>query len=813
MIKKKILVCAVLAQCLLPSFLSCTKDGGVSEENGADVVLNLAVPSGIESRTWLESDASSAVLPVWWSDGDRVCVNSVTSSALSVSDGQKLAKAAFNVRNVAAPFRVFYPAEFAGEFDESGNIAISVPASQEFVDGSFAKGAAMLYGYSASEDGEVSLKNLCGAACITLKDSDGTDVISSLSITSIGGEPIAGQFSLNPETGALSAVSGTATISMTLPEGGVALGPEGRKFIFTVPAGSYPGGFSIRFTDARKHVLRCFWLRPSAGAAAGLNIGAGSIAFFDTQEYVPDAREIISAEDWQEFAAALNSGGDWQSEWLSKAGTVDIMADFETASLAKLDSFDAVLDGHGHTLTQTAGNSPLIGTLTGAVKNLRLAGKNVAADPANAGAAVFVSTLAGEGLVENCINDCSLDGAGTTKTVGAAIVRTMNGGSVVNCVNNGDLHLSIDVNTGDRAFTAAGIVATCIPQAPCLISGCTNNGNLSLVVIKAAGTAASAANMGYGGIVGTVLGGDAENFLTVDGCANTGKVSLAYSAAPTNSKATLSGVGGIVGAVIKYNSDNKLPWYSPSSRPSPADIDCYYIAVRNCTNSGDVSNDMVSTCSSDDCYKAFAGGIAGILNGKKAQHIAVENCVNTGKVIPHEQKYSRSALCSVAGGLCGFASYADFTGCTVNSPQVGTSKRQVYAVSAGIGYAISTFKIADCKFYATLYALRTERYTPGNYSLGFSLSTQQNTDGGIYPGLLRIQGTEVTGSGFGGVFNLNANLFAYNSSSTPKLDLEETVTASTYENYIYSPSFATDYDKKGYVSMVSLSGNYYWDGK
>lgn len=816
MIIKKLFRAALLLG--MAAAVSCTRDGGNAGADFDLVSLEVAAPGGELSRTWLEASQSGSTLPVFWSDGDCISVNGVTSSPVSVAAGEKLTSVTFKVRNISAPFNLFYPASAVTSFSEDNALMqIQIPDSQEYTEDSFANGAAMLYGWNDDAATMLQLKNLCGAVCITLRDAEAADVVSSFSLTSLGEEPIAGTYTLDASNGALTCVSGLKTVSMVLPEGGVQLTPDGKRFIVTVPAGSYPKGFCFRLTDAGKHVSRNYWLRPYEGAEAGVTVNPGSMVFFTASEYVPGAREITSADDWEEFAAACNAGGDaWKTEWLNKEGKVVISSDFSAETLTAIKKFSAILDGTGCTVTQTDARTPLITNLDGTVENLCLAGKMVPADPSDLGATVFVSALNGGGLVSNCVNRTVIDNSGQNanmKVVGSAFVRTMNGGSVIGCTNEADIKLSVDISTSDRPFTVGGIVATSTPTASCLIKECTNNGKVNLTLIKPGGSSLSGVNQGYAGIIGTVLAGTPEVYMTIEDCVNNGDVSVSYSAATTGSHATISGVAGIVGAIIKYTSDGKLPWYSPSSRPTPSSEDCYYAVIRGCRNSGNINSDLVSTCSSDDCYKAFSGGIAGVLNGTSTDHIVVDNCISTGKVIPHEMQYSRSALCSVAGGLCGFAAYVDFESCTVNSPQVGSQKRQDYAASAGVGYVIATFKLSNCRFFANVYHVRATTYTPGNYSLGFGLSTQQNTAGGTYPGLIKIQGSEVTNCAFGGTLNYNSELITYNTTSKAKLDVNETVTASTFDKYIWSPSFEVDYDKKGYKDMVTLSGNTYWDGK
>lgn len=809
MIHKKILGGALLFAAGL--VVSCARTD-VGTADGQTVSLHLISAAGEVSRTWLDPSAGTATLPVYWSDGDRVSVNGVASSPVSIGIGEKISEADFQVRNVEAPYRLLYPAASCQGVAADGRLFISIPESQEWTGGSFACGSALLYGYAEDAASRIQLKNLCGAIRVTLKDVSGENVIRALTLTSLGTEPVAGDFKLDVTSGALETVNGSSTLTMVLPEEGVTLTPEGQDFVFAIPAGTYPSGFGLRFVDTEKRVLKCFWLRPSAGAEAGVTLRPGALVSFEAMEYVPGAREITSAEDWEEFAAACNSGQ--MSDWVDKDGVVSITADFTAASLTPVNSFNAILDGGGHTVTQTAGEFPLITKLGGTVRNLVLAGNNTPADPGVAGASVFVSTLGAGGCIENCVNKTHISLSSAQKTVGGAFVRTMAGGSILNCVNEGNINLKVDISGGTLAFAAGGIVGTFMqPDENGLISGCINRGKVTCTQVKAASLEKGANYQGYGGIIGTVVDGTSEAYLTVENCINEAEVVATYSVAATSIYAAISGTGGILGMAVILTSDGYRPWYyNPSTGPTPANEDCVYLVLKNCVNRGNIHSDLASRCSSNDAHKGFTAGIAGVLNGRKDEPILVQGCENYGKVIPHEFTYSRSALSACAGGLCGMAAYVEFKDCIVKSEQIGTVKRQNYSAAGAIAYPIATFKMENCKIFANILHINTTRYTDGNFALGFSLSTRAGGDGGTTSGILKLDGSSITGCSFGGTLNFNSSLIAFDSKTAPTIDKKEETTASTFDKYIASSSFFVDAEKKGFPSKVTIENNSYWDG-
>lgn len=794
----------------LASVVSCNKDmDGNLSESGKIVSLSVNSAQTDISKTWVNAAIGESVLPVYWSNGDMIAVNGIASNALELDPGEKASSAVFKVRNVSTPYYVLYPASGMESIDEDYRMKVIIPGEQNYVEDSFDNGSAVMCAYAENGSEPVSLKNCCGAICVMLKD-EGNTAITSLTLNSLGETQICGEYSLDVENAVLVPVSGGKSISMVFPDGSTELTPEGKRFIFAIPAGEYPAGFSLKFIDERKHVLRCFWLRKAAEEEAGVEVKAGTMVMFEAREYQPDAREITCAQDWEDFAAAYNAGS-WEEDWLGKDGSVKITEDFTSEKLSKITNFSAILDGCGHTVTQTAGVSPLIGTLSGTVRNLTFAGTMTPSDPATAGAVVLATNMVGDASIENCVNKMDIILTTTKKSVIAAFVRTMNGGNITNCVNDGTINAAIDINSQDQPILAGGFVSTISLDSPASIVDCENNADITVTLVRDAGSSKRPVQAGYGGIVGTYIKGQGNNFLTLERCVNNGQIKVGYSAAPTQTAEFISGVGGIIGCALTFIASGTTPWFK-TGRPTESELtseDCVYMVMKDCVNNGDIYSDLISSCSSDNVTKACAGGLAGVLNGRSDQHIEIIGCESYGKVIPHEQKYSRSALCTAAGGLTGYGAYVDFKNCTLKSEQIGTSKRQSYSVGGVIGFAVAAFNIESCNIFANLQFIRCTTYTPSNYAIGFTLSTQVNTDGGLYPTFIMIDGSSVTNSRFGGTIAYNSSTITYNANSAPKLDKTETITASTVDVRIPSGSFGYN---TSYLSKVTISNNSYWNG-
>lgn len=177
-------------------FASCSeRDGEPAVHERDSVVLSVGIASP-GTRTWLDSSSDASVLPVYWSDGDCISVNGMQSSPLKVEAGEKLSQAQFELLNVEAPYSVLYPASAFSSAAADGTLRIQLPSSQEWVEGSFAPGAAVLCGRGESDAAPVSLYNLCGAVRVRLSDTEGA-IITGLRLESIGDAQICGAYDLD----------------------------------------------------------------------------------------------------------------------------------------------------------------------------------------------------------------------------------------------------------------------------------------------------------------------------------------------------------------------------------------------------------------------------------------------------------------------------------------------------------------------------------------------------------------------------------------------------------------------------------------
>ena len=666
--------------------------------------------SCIQSKTWLDYQAGGSPLKVYWSDGDKINVNGISSLSLSVEEGSKMTAADFNIYGVEAPFKVIYPASIVSEmtYGKDGYINVELPSSQAYHPTTFASGAAIMCGYS--DNSNVTLSNLCSAVRVNVK---GTETIVSASVISASeSAPLCGDFKINPEEGVLVAVEGFVKLNLEFTDN-VVLNEEGVDFFFTIPAGDYSDGLSFYFEREDGRNLECIW-RPES------DLEPSKLYSFNEIDYVPGAKDITTAEDWEEFAAAVNEGNDESLKtYLYKEGVVRLGADIKAENLSSITGdFIYVLDGNGYTITREAANRPLFSSVSGEIKNLSLDGS---LDLGEMSGSPLAYTLNEGGKISSCVNNMSVKASTASDTYVSGLVTVMKGGTIESCTNNGTVDVVIDVDGGIYYVGVAGIVADLqADQADrsVLLKNCQNSSTGALTLSPALTFKAAAATSdkgmkacALGGIAGFVR--STANY-TFDNCDNEGPVTLSakkIANANGNSCRPVS-VGGILGIAAPLAEEGQL------MDPAVYEQDGFALSLRNCDNKGVVYNCGVTySTTTQSKTKMFTGGIAGSIAGRDEQYAHIASCTNTGNIITYDiiadtpgyVVSGRPAYCAVAGGLVGFGGYLNIDGCSIDC-QIGNGKRPMVAWGGAIGYTVRPFILNNATLKFRGYFQRLEGY-------------------------------------------------------------------------------------------------------
>ena len=681
---------------LILLFVSCTREVQDTGAEWGETRLTAGI-SVVETKTWLDSEGGGSPLKVYWSNGDKILVNGQISSGVDVPPGEKVSKAEFSFRSISAPFNAFYPAEAVKAVKEDGTLEIHIPEVQAYSPTTFANGCALLYGHAESGD-KIDLKNLCAAIKVNLKDAASAE-ISSVSLYSPG-LPIAGEFLLNPETGTFTPSEGTNTITLDIGNG-LALSPGGTNFWFIVPAGYYKDGFQLSFVRSDDHrAMLCSWT-PTG------NVVAGRLYCFENVSFAAGAKDIETAEEWEEFALAYNSGGDL-TKYRYKDGSVRLGADISADNFTSLKDWTLSFDGQGHSITRNLAEGPLFGTVTGSITRLTLKG-SMTCDGSESYIAALAPSLVGNGSISSVVNkmDITYTSADATVACVSGIVATMSGGTLLNCSNEGNLTSNIDCSAGKRNVQLAGIVGQLKDLTSDIsITGCSNRGTLTL---NPSGQT-SGNFIRYGALAGIVAWvRDNSHALSVSDCSNTG--SLIWSDAGISSagggSSNAPGVfaGGILGnaapmvysAVSSYQNEAQLATVTADNG--------FTVSLSGCSSSGEISCKAITGIQYKVGYgKVFVAGLAGALIGKQGTYATIDNCSFTGSVVAWndtdpERKINSNCKCVVTAGLVGWGGYLSFTGGTTVNATIGEAKRQSVAIAGGIGYTVAPFTFKDCRIW------------------------------------------------------------------------------------------------------------------
>ena len=753
------------------SLLGCIKEEAPQlEQQQTKVSVSLAT---VQTKTYLDTEVVNGHRSVYWDEGDAINVNGSESVPLTAEQaGQRSAD--FTLYNCTVPFNVIYPASICEGYASAdkpvenvpaGNAVLNIPAVQKYSPTSFGKGSAILYGYGKDEKTPVELKNLCGAVKVTLKE--GAEILNrALLVSNSKSSPIAGRYALDPQSGKYTVLDGVLTVSLEIEE--VSLADGARSFYFTIPQGSYPEGFTIRFYNKEGFPMECQWLKMPGAEADGVTVEGGRLYEFKAVEYVAGKKEIMTGEEWKLIAEKLNSKDlSWEDTYLDKTNTIRLGADIvlPEGTPRITGTFKYILDGQGFSITNNNATDALIKDLPkgGVIRDLILAGnlKYENLETSQIEVSSFVYTLSG-GEIENCVNRMQFDVKARTVIFGS-FARTITAGTMSGCVNEADMniYMSVAENTAGAKSFGGGLVATCFsPTGVSLLENCENRGNVTVTMKVDEDGKGGVGRAGFAGVLGYVSGATSEKYPKLINCTNSGQVKLLSEGAAAVK--TQYSVGGIVGLSAGLPKSLDGFTYQYSSLDISA-TNCY-LYMENCVNTGLIQNNATSSCGSAEYHgKIYTGGIAGTVLGIKENHAKIINCTNKGEVLPYTvnaDPYYRAAVCGVCGGILGAGGNVDIEGGEVNA-KIGSGKTHSFATAGVIGLALSKFSIKGLKVKADITRIAANDISPDDHALAVTNNTSKfKTD---------LSGSEISGCSFAGSFALSATASydTRNADNTP----------------------------------------------
>lgn len=725
--KLTFLLMAALAVCT-----SCIEEEagyGVTED-GLTISFQASAPSDVES-VGLGTKTSMSVIAggysVLWNPGDAISVNGKTSSSMAI-DSSNPKSATFVVNGINYPCNAVYPSALASGF-EAGKAVVTLPAEQTYHAGTFDPAAAVMLGHVEGEGQPLAFSHAMSYLFILARDVDGydSDKIKSVTISSLGSEPMSGEFtaSFSTEGCALTPATDNTASDVTIDCGdGV---EKGTPIVVAIPSGEYASGITVTVTDVKGDIV-------NLQAATPLTFTPGCVYTASLRVAAPG---IYNTAGFTAFANAVKNGN--YDRFKGKDGEVNLYADITSSkSFPNIENFGGIFDGNGHMIKINGKNRPFFQNLLagGVIKNLTAEGTYTALEAQGEGAFANFARV-NLGTIENCVNNVSGTIETTSSTAFGGFVG-QNGGVIKDCVNNGDILLTIKTESVvcyGGGFAAWGHTVTggapTSSSVPGKFINCVNNADV-IVTVTGGGRLTKT---GFGGICGVVM----LNGVEFDGCVNseTAKVHRIDVTGSAGNNACASAVGGILGrsAAVFVNNNCYVDMDST--------VGGYNTIFTDCSNSGEVINSVRNGNNFGDDEKGNTkcgtGGIVGALVGKGSNVPSLVRCANHGTV---KAGYNEINNSHVVGGLVGMARLANFTDCISSGKVANYSTYITGPVGGFVGFAldgvtisggvakpqISIIKKTVSKWSYGLVAgtTRTSALTVSNVRLGGSIKVDGN---------------------------------------------------------------------------------------
>lgn len=596
---------------------ACTKnefDSQNIQNNEGRTVLTVELPG--ETKTIL-GDAQGDVRPVLWSKGDQISVNGVASQALDIESNAASADFTINAE-LTAPYSIIYPATMV----KDGSSVITLPSQQKAASGdNIISGSLPMAGYSTTLSAKMG--QLCGILGIHLKAGSPTGLIRYIEVTTTGGEPVSGDFSVDCQYCKLSSeAQGVNVIRMEVQK---ALSTESANaFNVILPAGVYSQGFSVKVVDENGQAM----IRNIGGS---LELEAGKLMLMPELTFVPNGEEkgveIATPEEWNSFATAYNAGKYPDSQ----IATITADLDFSSVSADKFVTL-GLRDG-----AKQSPNGPakyFAGTLNGNGKKII----NLKSD------VPFIQAIGTGALVQDINIDKTCSFApwydGEKQLEFGSLIGYCSGGTVKNCTSAASITVSQCNATANKApLYIGGLIGR---NRAAAISDCTSAA--TIVSDKTYVTDAKAKTSLY---IGGFTGYCSNPNGVLENCTNTGNISVA-------STARYIYVGGLCAR-------------------------CSAGTITGCTNSGTIEATM-ARASGDPCMFLRLGGLFSIIDTDEESSLTVSGCSNSGAIT------SRSNVKQLyVGGIAGQVDALNATLIdNKNSGNITTTKRMRYLYCGGL---------------------------------------------------------------------------------------------------------------------------------
>ncbi len=483
---------------------------------------------GDASKTYFgEHDDLGYVL--YWAQSDVIQINGANSTGISIDESKK-SSADFTIgAALEYPYRAVYPAALASGY-VADSLLVTLPAVQNYVEGSYDPAAAVMLGYA--ESGEVGFQCAMSFLKINISGGSDSDPIASVRVRSNivlgaedldrGRQPMSGaflaKFSADGNSLTRNARDGS---SVTLQCGdGVA---QGTDLLIAIPAQAYTKGINLFIIDVNGD-----WQEVTSTKEFTAEPGVvynTQVAFNGGNSYVGPG--IYTETDWNALAAQITFNEDCE-EFKDECGTYNLYSDISTTQLMRFGGvqggnsyFDGVIDGNNHKITTTKMEVPMFTYIDGTVKNLNIGGNKAGINTSGWGTAMLALDLKEGAVIDNVTADYVVNApctsTGNSNVYYYGLVRNiLRGATVQNCTQRSNFIIPTqDKTTGDChvlpfAYANVGTVKDCVNEGNVTVAAAMPQKVISAPFFKTTGTIDGFVNKGNFSVnsaVGAALAG------------------------------------------------------------------------------------------------------------------------------------------------------------------------------------------------------------------------------------------------------------------------------------------------------------------
>ena len=231
-------------------FVGCQRDGEVEVANGNGHFLTASLA---ETRTSLGVKEGNTY-PLYWSEGDCIVVNGVKSQPAQIS-AENRAQASFELpADLKYPYAITFP---YCEATTAEVAKVAFPATQSYVEGTFAAESAPMCGY-VQKGSSVALKHLAVLLRFPIKAATLGVKLSKVVITSASAK-LSGEFDVDCASATITPTENTTNaVTYTLPKNFTLSTSEDSVLYIALPATDL-GSCLVEFVASDKTRMIAHW--------------------------------------------------------------------------------------------------------------------------------------------------------------------------------------------------------------------------------------------------------------------------------------------------------------------------------------------------------------------------------------------------------------------------------------------------------------------------------------------------------------------------------------------------------------------------